>query len=370
MEEIREDLLRAGLNKWRIKDYVGTLEYATGTGKTWAAIRAIKRLISINPDCHVLVIVPRNGLKANWIKEFKKFKLNYKKNVTLQCINSVYQAAGNYYDFVIADEIHCYLGNKYQQVFAGVKRKWLLGLSAFIPKNKIPYLNKIAPIVDSISLNKAQELGIVSDFVVIDYIINLSELDQIKYDDLSKKIVDYKLKFLKDNYSLISQRKALVSTNGEKLKNLFQILELLEDYYGIIFVPTIVEGHKIHMAMLDTSVIYSSAQSTEEKARALKILQDGRTKVKKIISPKSLNFGHNIKRVSWGIILSGDSSESDQIQQLGRVVRKGENGKLGIIIRLVMSKTIEYSWASKAQQSMKVKVVDNMEDLKALIHGN
>ena len=57
-----------GIQKWIEAKCRGSLQWATGTGKTRAGLIAITRFFNKNPDKKVVVIVPTEVLQRQWIK--------------------------------------------------------------------------------------------------------------------------------------------------------------------------------------------------------------------------------------------------------------------------------------------------------------
>lgn len=64
----RTERQKEGIDKWIAAKCRGTLQWATGTGKTRAGLLAITRFFNKNPDKKVVVIVPTEVLQRQWIK--------------------------------------------------------------------------------------------------------------------------------------------------------------------------------------------------------------------------------------------------------------------------------------------------------------
>lgn len=79
----------------------GTLQYATGVGKTRAAIMAIKGFVSKNSHNVVVVVVPTEYLKAQWMQELSKYGLFF--DVKVEIINTAIKSSEKI-DFLILDK--------------------------------------------------------------------------------------------------------------------------------------------------------------------------------------------------------------------------------------------------------------------------
>jgi len=97
----RDERQKLGVRKWIDAGCRGTLKWCTGSGKTRAAIIAIKSFISKNRDRKITVIVPTDYLKTQWIMELNKF--NLLPLVKVEIINSAIKKDTSI-DLVILDE--------------------------------------------------------------------------------------------------------------------------------------------------------------------------------------------------------------------------------------------------------------------------
>lgn len=83
----RTERQKDGLRCWIKNNCKGTLVWATGVGKTNAALMAIKTLLSKNNNLNVLIVVPTDGLQKQWIKNIDIHGLQFNCNVAI--INTV-----------------------------------------------------------------------------------------------------------------------------------------------------------------------------------------------------------------------------------------------------------------------------------------
>ena len=359
----RDAVIREGLNRWHKNKYIGTLNYVTGTGKTVAGIKAIEYVLKLNKKASILIICPSHAIIDNWHREFSKFRVS-EKNITFQCINTAYLVFGtSKWDLVIADEIHNYLANSYEAFFANNKYDKLLGLSAKIPRSKFDACKRIAPIIHRVDYEEASEKKLISPFKVVAFQVPFIPSQQIEYDNLTAKIDSLKQGKYTDSKTLIAKRIELVNHNIAKLEMVSKVVDMFKGEYGVIFTYKILTAERVHEELGDKSVVYHSAMTNAQKEKAKNLLEDGRTRKKIIISPKSLDEGVTVKRINWALALNGDSDELRFIQRLGRIVRLENPDKKAILVRLFMKHTVEYSWLAKSAKDLDIKFVSSLEAL-------
>jgi len=214
---IKDKVQRRGLNIWFKNFCRGTLEYATGVGKSRCGVLAAEYVVKQNPKAKILILTPTTVIRDDaWRDEFTKWgcKKVFKENVEAICIQTAYKYENQHYDLIIADEIHNYIPITdeyiYYNFFGQNTFDKILGLSASIDKELLPKLNKIAPIVDTIDIKLARELKLVSSFKVLNVAVRLSSLelsDYNKYDKMFKKTFEIFNKDLKLMFACLKNKK-------------------------------------------------------------------------------------------------------------------------------------------------------------------
>lgn len=91
-----------GVQKWINNKLKGTFVYCTGFGKTYTAILCIKRFLAKNPGRSILIVVPTDALKVQWLEQLASHHLL--KECDVQIINTVVKHERNV-DFLIIDKI-------------------------------------------------------------------------------------------------------------------------------------------------------------------------------------------------------------------------------------------------------------------------
>lgn len=345
-------------NAWIKNKCRGTIEGATGFGKTRIGIMAAARYAKkYDYKFKILIIVPDTNLRDNeWEKEFKKWKEEkvWKECVTIVCIQTAYKWRNTHWDLVIVDEIHDVIPSikrvdyKYGTFFYNNGYRGILGLSGSINFDKKERLKLIAPVVYSLHTEEAKDLNLISNFKIYMIPCKLNEKERQLYDKLTREIDSSEFQ----NWSKINERLEILFNCEDKINKTRKLIELSEGY-GIIFNMRNQLSDKIAEGF-DFVKSYHSGKSTKERKEIIKQFSDGRTKLRVLSTTKALNQGANLPRLTWGILVSGTSKEKDPIQRLGRTVRFEEN-KNTIFVRLYCEHTVEEAHLKKSLIKFKSK---------------
>lgn len=176
------------VNKWIDCSFKGTFEFATGVGKTRTSLIAIKKLQKLkklSQTDKIHIVVPTKYLQGQWNKEIKIANLD-NLNIEVFVINT-YLKTDRSCSLLILDEIHNYGSAQRIKIF-NTDYQYLLGLTATIERRDLMHkiILSYAPIVDKIDLKEARKEKYVSDYVVYNLGISLSEFDKAYYTELNK----------------------------------------------------------------------------------------------------------------------------------------------------------------------------------------
>jgi len=394
--EVKDQIQRRGLNKWWSypMNGKGTLQYATGVGKTRCGILAAALIAEKSGmDCNILILTPTETIRDRaWKDEFKKWGHIdvFNSCVECVCIQTAYKYMGHHYDLVIADEIHNYIAPEYFNFFSNNKYDRVLGLSAYIDAVKLPLLNSVAPICDRVSTPEARDLKLISDFVIHNVPLELKGSEKKQYTSANNAFNglfpfferDLKLMYScmrQQNYETFLQRKGmslddenktfpyrcnaamlkrkkLIYDASSKVDAVEHICKLYPERKAIIFSQTIEFADKVNERLGDNCVSFHSKMGKKAKKAALDSLIDNRTKVTRISTAKALNEGMNVPDISMAIIASGTSKAKDLIQRIGRVVR-WEEGKQALIFHLYIEDSQEEKWMRSSQEGYSVELM-------------
>lgn len=370
VHEAKEKLQTRGLRIWYRSNCNGTLEYATGTGKTRCGVRAAEWILNRAgiKNARILILAPTEKIRdEEWKTEFKKCKMTpVWKKVEAECIQTACRFEGQHYDLVIADEVHNFLSPEYFKFFEKNTMDRVLGLSAYVPKPSLENLNKIAPIVDSVSIEQAREWGLVSPYDIFNIACTFTDAENEEYRSLTNIIDFLKEKKGLNSWKHIGERKRLVYDALDKNRLALEVVKKLRNEYGIIFTETIYSAQQLSQILYDElgveAGVYHSKMSKDDRKEVIRKFSDGRTNNKLLIAVRGLNEGANLPRIVWTLIMANTSKPKEQIQRIGRVVRF-EPDKRALILRAYIPYTVEYDWIKSAQWKQNSKFIRKLEEI-------
>ena len=397
----RDERQEMGRIRWIDNKCKGTLEYATGVGKTTTAIKCVQSVLKKYTGFRVLVVVPTETLKDQWVKALAKAGLFMNAEVAI--INTVVKHEWNC-DILVLDEIHRMAADSFQQVFDKVKYKLILGLTATLERldERHTIIERYCPVCDRISIEEATQNEWLAPYkeykVYID--VDLTEYNALNrefnehfaffnYDfDLCMKLVGKdgfrkrmafrdllytgtdpttKSQLLKDItfhamgfMRTMQKRKAFIYSHPKKVEITNLILDYRRDSKAITFSPTIEVAEKIKYG----GVLHSK-QTKKKNAMTLEDFIP--MKVGVLNTSKALNEGADIQGLNLAIILSNTSSKTEKTQRIGRVIRFSPN-KVAEIFTLVLRGTVEEEWFTRSNADKKYITIDEEQLMHVLKH--
>lgn len=388
--------------KWVRNKCRGCWVFPTGTGKTYAAIKAIKSIVDKYPSIRFMIVVPTDNLKVQWEQYIDSNGLSL--NGFVEIINSVVKHEWNT-DILCIDEIHLTPTNVFGRVFSCVKYKYILGLTATYYRldGKETVLKQYCPIIDTISTKEALLNNWISTFKEYLVLLNVDDIDT--YKGYNKEFIkhfeffnfDWNLVMSllgKDGFKNKSKLRDRMCPNGneEQRKRIFQqitvnsmgFMRALQKRKAFInnhpkkieiarkiiearpFSKIITFSNNIKMAeSIGIGEVYTGKDS-KKKARA-NLEEFNKTTVGVINSVKKLVTGADIKGLSVAIMLGIDSSMTRAIQSRGRVIRF-EEGKQAEIFNLIIADTVENEWLKKSHPEHNYITIDE-QGLDAVLRG-
>lgn len=395
----RTERQKLGVQKWVDNKMKGTLVYATGVGKTYTAVLAIKRFLSKNPGKKVLVVVPTDPLFKQWNKELKEH------GIDMWCIVKIINTIVKHdwvCDLLVLDEIHGYASHLFGQVFQRVKYKIILGLTATLTRldGKDSYIRQFCPVVDEIPLEVALENNWLSPYREYKVIVNVDLTEYIIADREFKEhfsffnndftlamacMSDWKKRaaLSKEMYTgndpkqrsamnkvilahaagfsrTLQKRKAFIYNHPKKIELTNLILEHRMDKKCITFSPSIPVAEQIKYG-----TVYHSKQTKKKRTQIMEEFRPLSTGI--LNTAKALDEGADIPGLSVAVILSNSSSDRQKTQRIGRVIRKAEN-KVAEIFTLVLKGTVEEEWFRRSSGTNTYVTVSD-DDLINLLKG-
>lgn len=191
IDQSKLDRQKACLKKWKDNNYIGTIEAATGFGKSYMGILAIQELRQRKQDPTIAIVVPTDYLSKKWTQDTNRFGI---PNVTVKTINSWINDGAIKADMIIMDELHGYTGGDvWSTIFDFAEYDQLLGLTAKTrDKDKDnSIVNTHAPIVDRVPIDECLENNWISPFVIYNLGLDLNGRDRAIYDKMHKQFIKY-----------------------------------------------------------------------------------------------------------------------------------------------------------------------------------
>lgn len=398
----RDERQEESVRKWLKSKGKGCLECATGYGKSRCCLMIIKKLLTKYPDLRVLIVVPTELLKNQWLNHIEVNQLQL--NVEVQIINGVAKNGG-LCDLLVIDELHTAAANTLIGVFTTVKYKLILGLTATFERldERHKLLEKYCPIVDTVTLQEAQLNGWVSQYNEYLVLIDVDDLDRYKqynrefvehfeffqYDfgkamsmvgpkGLANKIA-YRDELCKGDDSMkkemlkaityhatgfiraIQSRKKFVYEHPEKLRLAEEIIKYRPDKKIVTFCANTKVAESFSVGQVYTG------KDSKKKNRTT--IEEFSTKNSGVLHTcKLMEAGADIAGLSVGIMLGVNSSEIKSQQSRGRVIRK-EGSKTAEFFTLVINNTVETKWWENSHRKDSNIIKIDSDNLIKLLKG-
>ena len=361
----------------------------TGFGKTRCGMLAIYRFLRRNPTRKVIIVVPSDPIKHQWIEETVQWA------VFDNCeVKTMFDVSKHEYkcDLLVIDEVHRVASTSFSQIFNSVTYKMILCLTATIKRldGKEDIIKKYAPVVDTITLEEAEANGWISP--VKNYLV-LLDVDLTEYNKLNQKFNAYfayfnydfslamrlvtnwqeRVKWAKkmgltpknvtamafDWNRALKARKDFIANHPKKLEICQKILNARKDKKCIVFAPTI----KICESVGTDYILHSRCT---KKKNSETLTQFNNALFGSIGSSKALTEGVDVKGLSVGIIMNVNSSKITAVQKRGRICRF-EPGKKAEMFTLVLKGTQEYQWFQNSNVDSVITI--NEEQLDKILNG-
>lgn len=397
----RDERQYESMYKWLQSKGKGTIVAATGVGKTRIAIKCIQKVRSKYENLSILVLVPTEVLKKQWLEELTKWELieNSEVRVMMGASTKEYDC-----DMLIIDEAHRVNSKVIANVFKTVTFRLILGLTATFERldGRHEILAQYAPVCDTITLEEALNNGWVSQYKDYVVLIDVNDIDIYKQynksftesfeffgydfnkamnlvgkrgvfnkialrDELCKGNESKKEEILNlINYHVanfmrsMQNRKKFVQNHPEKLRIAEEIIKHRSDKKIITF------SADTKMAKsFSTGFVYTGKENKKTNEKILKefeLVESGC-----MHTVKMAEEGVDLPDLSVGIMLGVNSSKTKSIQTLGRIIRLSSN-KTAEFFTLVINDTVETDWVKRSKNDDNFIIID-VENLMKLLNG-
>lgn len=398
------------IKKWYSKGSQGTAECVTGFGKTILALMLIKKAISDGIK-DVLVIVPTLFLQDQWEEKLKHFDI---EGVEVVVINTAVKSEHKV-GLLVLDEIHMYTAEIFGQIFDRVYYQMILGLTATldVEDEKAALINKYAPIVDTVTFEEALKNNWISDFIVYNLAVDITDKEKALYRDLSVKF-GKQFSYFNHNFALamsclnnpqecilwgrhlkrtevevkryainfartMRQRKDLLYDSPSKIALAKELVDKFNKRKIITFSQTVQSAENIAEVIGDEAVAYHSSMKghiginfkkcSGKKAREDAIIRfttnNAPFSKRVLCTAKALDMGADLPEIDMAIIISSTSKTRQGTQRYGRTLRFIA-GKMTIIVELYIPDTQDERWLRSRQERIPkelIRWVNSVEDI-------
>lgn len=358
--------------EWLNANKKGTVEIATGMGKTFIFLHALHSMPK-NEKINIFLAETKER-KKDLLEQIEKYDKIFDCDtindyiLQFECYQTVYKWENKHFGLVGADEIHDALTPVYSLFFENNTYDAIIGLSAKIdtettytikrgniniPIKKEYYLEKYCPIIYQYSLQEARTDDLNRD-VKVHIIHNV-------LDSNTKNIVagNKKVKFMQTEQEYYDYwNKKYMNACSERdymRRDLFKKIAVVKRTQFLYNLPSkvdicrkllkhidrvIVFGNSIDGLLKVTPNVISSRNSDAQNDYYRRRFE--RNELQHIASFKKVKQGANIKRLNNVIMMSYFSTEKDLIQRFGRIrANPDEEGNVFII---VTRNTVEAGW--------------------------
>lgn len=382
----------AALEGWKKNNYRGIFEHATGSGKTFTAMCAIRQSVEKNEI--PIVLVPSTELLRQWHKELKDVfeeqgfnificgdgnnlwkKNGYlsawtqnstnKKKIILttmdtaasdQFLQSIEQGE---HLFMVADEVHR-LGSPYRRKVFNLNTGPRLGLSATPirfgdEEGTAAIFNYFGEIIPPVfTLNDAIKSGVLTKYFYFPHEIKLNQVEQDHWNDITEKIrkliaqqsgPDTDItKIMKDRQisNLMIQRARIIKNAAAKIE---LAKEVIKKFYspGQRWIIYCDNQNQLREVLIQIRLLgcdayeYHSAMPGDRIETLRYFAINGGI----LVSIKCLDEGVDIPAATHALILASSKNPREFIQRRGRILRKADKKPFAFLHDAIVTPIIE-----------------------------
>lgn len=332
------------------------IELPTGFGKTKVAIDLLNHFGNTE-NFKVLLLVAKKVHRQTWTDEITKWG-GTKATIVTDCYESLKKHQGETFDMLIMDEVHHIKSDLRLELLQTMTFKYMIGLSATIPKKLLLWFNwKYKPALVSSSLQEAIVDEVLPSPKILLIPLHIDNKVKCEWVEVNKRMrgkpaIDVyenlwkykkkpavlqctkKQKLMELNRQILQMKRAFERTRNIGIKNRWlqlcgvrlsflanckspmvaKLLKQLKDKRTLTFCNSIEQA-----VLLGQHCIHSRNNVAGE---TLDNFNAG--KFKHITAVRMLDEGVNLTNCQYGIFANINSSETIQVQRIGRLLRHKE----------------------------------------------
>lgn len=369
------DFQKNAILQWENNNFRGILEMATGTGKTFTSLGAVKSVFSKKKEFCAIIVVPYKHLVTQWLKDIKqeltdtviievhgdargwkeklpKFLQDYSDGfIDRLVIIAVYDSLSSK-DFlkklednfnnkktyiIIADEVHNFGAPEHSNgMIDNIRMR--LGLSAtptrwFDEEGTQKLIDYFEKTVFEYDLKMAITNNFLTPYEYYPITVQM-DLDEFEeYSDLSKKIIRNmsisKTKAEENVYLklLTIKRSKILRNNKTKIIAFAGLISDLKTQgkidHLLVYCDSEEQMLKAQKIINDFGIIshrFTERESMDEREQILEAFDNGIYEC--LVAMKCLDEGVNVPSTKTAIILASSTNPREYVQRRGRVLRK------------------------------------------------
>lgn len=390
------DYQKDAIQAWIDNDYQGIFEMATGTGKTITALAASIYLFNELSHLAIIIACPLQHLVVQWNKEAEKFgyfpknafdsklkwfdEINNKimafnhRDMDNLCITTTYdtfvsdsfQETMNRIDgplLLIGDEVH-HLGSEKRQSQLPDHVGFRLGLSAtptrwYDEKGTQRILNYFGDIIFEFPLSNAISEGYLTPYYYYPKLVELSEVEIIQYDLLSKKIgrligMGEDPEENENLLRLLIKRAEILQTAENKIPSICEIVDSIPELSHALFycAPKQVEDLTRRLGINKHLRVHRFTYQENHVLRRKLLENFDQGILQALIAIKCLDEGVDIPSTKIAFFLSSSSNPREFVQRRGRILRNHPGKKSAEIYDLIAVPPVSYILDSNIERNI------------------
>lgn len=203
VDEIRKERQLKGIQLWIDAKCKGTLNYATGVGKTYTTILMIQRVEKKRNPLY-LIVVTSVEIKKQWEKQISDLYKNIQARILIETVQTLINKDLKYQiDILVVDEAHEFATEERLKVLDGtlVEYKAILCLTASADDKRFKAIVPYAPVIDTITEGEARASGFIADFIEYNVTVPLTAKEKLAYDAYTD-VISTELPKFNNNLSL------------------------------------------------------------------------------------------------------------------------------------------------------------------------
>lgn len=332
------------------------LSWATGCGKTLAALKMIKELSKFNPKLKGYIICKEFAHLDNWDKDIEKHGMSFINDISEKFLYHSLHKYNDKVDFLILDECHALTPLRIKKLSNILTPDTIIiMLSATVPYEKKMLINQVFNFHNyNISISEAIHKGIIPVPDVHIRYVQMTSKQRYDYKQITEDMEYMKDRFDetgRQNYyikwlALGSKRKRLIAGfKTEFAKNL--IKTKFQNSRFIVFTSSISQAEEID----PLNSVHSDLEK-EFVVRKKNNFNSGKTD--RLIVVNMFREAINLENVEKGMIVQLDNKKLSFIQMLGRVFRS----KLPEMHILVVQDTQDEKYLKNVMKGFNMKYVN------------